>query len=44
MIEITSIKNNNGIMKLSLISLTSLLVYLALILSPLAIAISLENQ
>jgi predicted ferric reductase len=42
MIEITSIKNNNGIMKLSLISLTSLLVYLALILSPLAIAISLD--
>lgn len=42
MLEITFIKNNNGVMKLSLISLTGLLVYLALILSPLAIAISLD--
>jgi predicted ferric reductase len=44
MIEITSIKNNNGIMKLSLISLSGLLVYLALIISPLAIAISLDLE
>lgn len=42
MLEITFIKNNNGVMKLSLISLAGLLVYLALILSPLAIAISLD--
>jgi predicted ferric reductase len=44
MIEITSLKNNNGIMKLSLISLSGLLVYLALIISPLAIAISLDLE